>query len=283
MRVRVLRRLGSRRRAGPIGFRTETATDAYVRSRRRLHSDWRRVCGLPDRNRTEQQRGQVIADRILDRRRRHLGRGGGPDSHAHGPDRPGARLRRDRAANTVRLTIIDNHFASPGAAGGDRVGLGEVRFLGQKIVPPFPRIELTPPFVDFGSLRGRARPRGQGPDREEFRAEPPAASLRRDGDRPRRIAIPSRDHLPASLRAGGWARCARLRLGRVERVLLRLAACRERRPAASARGHRSGRWHRMRAGAARPAAVLTPSRYLRRRFFSASDLPHPGSVHGADH
>ncbi|MCA9084354.1 MAG: hypothetical protein KDA81_09880, partial [Planctomycetaceae bacterium] len=35
-----------------------------------------------------------------------------------------------RRANTVRLTIVDNHYQS-GQAGGDRVGLSEVRFLGR--------------------------------------------------------------------------------------------------------------------------------------------------------
>jgi len=33
-------------------------------------------------------------------------------------------------ASHVRLTITDNHFGTPGAAGGDRVGLGEVKFIG---------------------------------------------------------------------------------------------------------------------------------------------------------
>lgn len=32
-------------------------------------------------------------------------------------------------ADTVRMTIVDNHYGTPGAPGGDRVGLGEVKFI----------------------------------------------------------------------------------------------------------------------------------------------------------
>jgi hypothetical protein len=37
-------------------------------------------------------------------------------------------------ANAVRMTITDNHFDGP--AGGDRVGMGEVRFIGDAIPEP---------------------------------------------------------------------------------------------------------------------------------------------------
>jgi hypothetical protein len=39
-------------------------------------------------------------------------------------------LGGDTLASHVRLTITDNHYQTPGAAGGDRVGLGEVKFIG---------------------------------------------------------------------------------------------------------------------------------------------------------
>jgi hypothetical protein len=51
-------------------------------------------------------------------------------------------------ANAVRLTITDNHFG--GAGGGDRIGLGEVKFTGTAIVPPWPVIQVPPGVVDFG-------------------------------------------------------------------------------------------------------------------------------------
>lgn len=52
-------------------------------------------------------------------------------------------------ADTVRITITDNHFGSPGAAGGDRVGLGEIRFLGSPVPNPLPVLSLPAGF-DFG-------------------------------------------------------------------------------------------------------------------------------------
>lgn len=48
------------------------------------------------------------------------------------------------AANHIRVTIIDNHFGTPDLLGGDRVGLGEVRFLNRgpfdQRGPQFPRV-----------------------------------------------------------------------------------------------------------------------------------------------
>ena len=41
-------------------------------------------------------------------------------------------------ADRVRLTVTDNYFGEAGAAGGDRVGLAEVRFLGDVAVIPEP-------------------------------------------------------------------------------------------------------------------------------------------------
>lgn len=47
-------------------------------------------------------------------------------------------------ANHIRVTIVDNHFGTPGSLGGDRVGLGEVRFLNRgpfdQRGPGFPRV-----------------------------------------------------------------------------------------------------------------------------------------------
>ena len=43
-------------------------------------------------------------------------------------------------ADTVRITMTDNHRDTPGAAGGDRVGLGEIKFIGTSA----PRSLVTP-------------------------------------------------------------------------------------------------------------------------------------------
>jgi len=56
-----------------------------------------------------------------------------------------------RSANAVRLTIADNHVGTAGTAGGDRVGLGEIRFLGTPVIPPHPVIVVPTGLVDFGS------------------------------------------------------------------------------------------------------------------------------------
>lgn len=54
------------------------------------------------------------------------------------------------AADTVRITITDNHFGTAGAAGGDRVGLGEIRFIGT--LPPNPNPVISVPRnFDFGA------------------------------------------------------------------------------------------------------------------------------------
>ena len=52
-------------------------------------------------------------------------------------------------ANAVRMTITDNHFA-PTGIGGERVGLGEVKFIAQPPAGPDPTIVLRP-LVDFGN------------------------------------------------------------------------------------------------------------------------------------
>lgn len=51
------------------------------------------------------------------------------------------------SANSIRLTVTDNWFEDFG--GGDRAGLGEVRFLGTTPVNPAPVI-VAPPLLDFG-------------------------------------------------------------------------------------------------------------------------------------
>lgn len=60
-------------------------------------------------------------------------------------------------ADAVRITITDNHYGTPGAAGGDRVGLGEIRFLGSPAPNPLPVLTLPAGF-DFG-----AHPADPGP------------------------------------------------------------------------------------------------------------------------
>jgi hypothetical protein len=60
-------------------------------------------------------------------------------------------------ANTIRLTITDNHFGAPGAVGGRQVGLGEVKFIGGPPLTPTPRIEVSP-IVDFGNLPAGSLP-----------------------------------------------------------------------------------------------------------------------------
>lgn len=52
-------------------------------------------------------------------------------------------------ANAVRLTITDNHFGTPGAVGGNRVGLGEVKFLGNSSGNSV--VDVVQ-LVDFGNL-----------------------------------------------------------------------------------------------------------------------------------
>lgn len=39
-------------------------------------------------------------------------------------------------ADLVRMTVLDNHFGATGINGGDRVGLGEIRFIGDAIPEP---------------------------------------------------------------------------------------------------------------------------------------------------
>ncbi len=53
-------------------------------------------------------------------------------------------------ANAVRLTITDNHYIFRGI-GGDRVGLGEVKFIAEPPPPPHPSLFLKP-LIDFGSI-----------------------------------------------------------------------------------------------------------------------------------
>lgn len=55
-------------------------------------------------------------------------------------------------ANFVRLSVLDNHFGAP-AAGGDRVGLGEFRFIGEAV--PEPSAALLGAFGLIGLLRRR--------------------------------------------------------------------------------------------------------------------------------
>lgn len=55
-----------------------------------------------------------------------------------------------RQADAVRLTITDNHFGSAGASGGERVGLGEIRFLGTTEIPRHPVIAVASGWIDFG-------------------------------------------------------------------------------------------------------------------------------------
>ena len=58
-------------------------------------------------------------------------------------------LRRRFQANAVRITITDNHYASRGI-GGERVGLGEIKFIAEPPAGPDPTIVLRP-LVDFGN------------------------------------------------------------------------------------------------------------------------------------
>ena len=53
-------------------------------------------------------------------------------------------------ANAVRLTITDNHYVFRGI-GGDRVGLGEVKFIAEPPAPPHPSLFVRP-LLDFGSI-----------------------------------------------------------------------------------------------------------------------------------
>ena len=58
-------------------------------------------------------------------------------------------LEQSFQANAIRLTITDNYYARRGV-GGERVGLGEVKFIGQPPASPDPAISLSP-LVDFGN------------------------------------------------------------------------------------------------------------------------------------
>jgi hypothetical protein len=60
-------------------------------------------------------------------------------------------------ANAVRLTITDNHYGAAGASGGDRVGLGEVKFIGKAKPNPNP-IMQTSSGIEFGSLAAHPGP-----------------------------------------------------------------------------------------------------------------------------
>ena len=71
-------------------------------------------------------------------------------------------------ANVVRVRITDNHFGNPGAAGGDRVGLGEITFLGGTNYPTdqrgaaFNRIMDADVFpgklIDIGAYEAQLKP-----------------------------------------------------------------------------------------------------------------------------
>jgi hypothetical protein len=78
-------------------------------------------------------------------------------------------LGASHPADTVRITVTDNHYGSPGAAGGDRVGLGEIRFLGSPAPNPLPVLSLPAGF-DFG-----AHPVDPGP-------RPAVLTLANEGD-----------------------------------------------------------------------------------------------------
>ncbi|MDA7881321.1 CotH kinase family protein [Akkermansiaceae bacterium] len=59
------------------------------------------------------------------------------------------------SANAIRLTLTDNWFEDVG--GGDRVGLGEVRFLGSTPINPNPIFDASG-IVDFGSFPNNPGP-----------------------------------------------------------------------------------------------------------------------------
>lgn len=59
------------------------------------------------------------------------------------------------SADAVRITITDNHFGAAGAGGGDRIGLGEVKFIGTLPPDPNPVIAIDQ-IVDFGNLPANA-------------------------------------------------------------------------------------------------------------------------------
>lgn len=56
-------------------------------------------------------------------------------------------------ADTVRVSILDNHFGTPGAVGGERVALAEVRFTSAPPQDPTPRLEIAR-LLDLGNLGG---------------------------------------------------------------------------------------------------------------------------------
>ena len=58
-------------------------------------------------------------------------------------------LDRKFQANAVRLIVTDNYYVFRGV-GGERVGLGEIKFIGQPPAGPDPSVSLRP-LVDFGS------------------------------------------------------------------------------------------------------------------------------------
>ncbi|MEJ6642135.1 MAG: CotH kinase family protein [Akkermansiaceae bacterium] len=58
-------------------------------------------------------------------------------------------------ANTIRLTLTDNWFEDYG--GGDRAGLGEIRFIGTTPINPDPVIEV-PRLIDFGAFASTPGP-----------------------------------------------------------------------------------------------------------------------------
>ncbi len=58
-------------------------------------------------------------------------------------------LEQSFQANAIRLTITDNYYVRRGV-GGERVGLGEVKFIAQPPASPDPAVSLSP-LVDFGN------------------------------------------------------------------------------------------------------------------------------------
>ena len=60
-------------------------------------------------------------------------------------------------ANVVRLQINDNHYGATGASGGDRVGLGEIKFIGHPTPNPNPNLQTTR-GIDFGIVSNNVAP-----------------------------------------------------------------------------------------------------------------------------
>ena len=135
-------------------------------------------------------------------------------THARTGRAPETLVLPDRVARFVRITVTDNYFGTPGATGGQRVGLGEIRFLGTPVTIPDPVMVTDRSLLSFTQPSAVAQPvtqsleiRNAGPDHPlrltSVALRGPDASLFSLGSIPSTIAAGTISPLIVTFDAGG--------------------------------------------------------------------------------